>query len=306
MGKVLWKGGRRKHEVGSQASVVEAVADLDARMEMIQALIPLGLKAVHEKLKRAVVELAGPRYQRWPGRTGSSTGGARSGARSIWRTRRCRYRCRGFGTVTWPGGAAASVRAVAGAAGRDVQLAGAGAAGPGLPQLPGDGSAGAGGVWAVGLDGVAAVYPGERAKLQELQERDLSGYDLVALFLDGKSFGDDETGDRDRGDLAGTKVVLGLVQTASENTKVCREFLKSLVERGLEFEPGAVCACSTGRRGSTARCARFRGRGDDPAMPLAQAGERARVPARSRAGRRCGGSSRRPTTSRRTRKRRPR
>ena len=43
---------------------VEQVEDLDSRIEAIQWLIPLGLKAVTEELHRAVIELAGPRYER--------------------------------------------------------------------------------------------------------------------------------------------------------------------------------------------------------------------------------------------------
>jgi hypothetical protein len=46
------------------AEGVAAVEDLDARVEMIQALIPMGLKAVEEELKRAVEELAGPGARR--------------------------------------------------------------------------------------------------------------------------------------------------------------------------------------------------------------------------------------------------
>ena len=43
---------------------VSQVEDLDSRIEAIQWLIPLGLKAVTEELQRAVIELAGPRYER--------------------------------------------------------------------------------------------------------------------------------------------------------------------------------------------------------------------------------------------------
>ena len=43
---------------------VEQVADLDSRIEAIQWLILLCLKAVTEELQRAVIELAGPRYER--------------------------------------------------------------------------------------------------------------------------------------------------------------------------------------------------------------------------------------------------
>ena len=77
-------------------------------------------------------------------------------------------------------------------------------------------------------------------KLQALMERDLSGHDLVALFLDGKSFGEDEMVIAVGVTIEGKKVVLGMVETASENATVCREFLKSLVERGLRFDEGLL------------------------------------------------------------------
>lgn len=78
------------------------------------------------------------------------------------------------------------------------------------------------------------------AKLQALMERDLSGQDVVALFLDGKSFGDDEMVIAVGVTMEGKKVVLGMVETASENTVVCRAFLKSLVDRGLECGQGLL------------------------------------------------------------------
>lgn len=59
MRKVMRKRGQRKPEVRLSAQAVAAVEDLDARVEMIQALIPMGLKAVEEELQRAVAELAG-------------------------------------------------------------------------------------------------------------------------------------------------------------------------------------------------------------------------------------------------------
>jgi len=54
MSKVAPKGGQRKPEVRWSAQAVAAVEDLDARVEMIQALIPMGLKAVEEEPRRAV------------------------------------------------------------------------------------------------------------------------------------------------------------------------------------------------------------------------------------------------------------
>ena len=56
---------KRTVSIGRVApETVEQVADLDSRIEAIQWLIPLGLKAVTEELQRAVVELTGPRYER--------------------------------------------------------------------------------------------------------------------------------------------------------------------------------------------------------------------------------------------------
>src|SRR5258706_4383560 len=77
-------------------------------------------------------------------------------------------------------------------------------------------------------------------KVRELTERDLLGYDFVALFLDGKSFGDDEMVIAVGVTLTGEKVLLGMVQTASENAGVCRDFLRSLVARGFRYASGLL------------------------------------------------------------------
>jgi transposase-like protein len=77
-------------------------------------------------------------------------------------------------------------------------------------------------------------------KLAALSERDLSKYDLVALFLDGKTFGEDAMVIALGVTMQGRKVVLGFVQTATENEAVCSEFLRGLVARGLKAEPGLL------------------------------------------------------------------
>ena len=56
---------KRRVEIGKVVpETVEQMEHLDARLEAIQLLIPLGLQAVDEELQQAVVALAGPRYQR--------------------------------------------------------------------------------------------------------------------------------------------------------------------------------------------------------------------------------------------------
>ncbi len=93
---------------------------------------------------------------------------------------------------------------------------------------------------------------GTARKLAEFQERSLKEYDLVALFLDGKSFADEEIIIALGVTLDGTKVPLGFVQAATENERVCRRFLAALVERGLRFESGLLVVLDE-PRGSTRR-----------------------------------------------------
>ena len=78
-------------------------------------------------------------------------------------------------------------------------------------------------------------------QLQALQERRLENYDLVALILDGKTFAEDSMVIALGITLTGEKVVLGFVQTATENERVCAAFLRELVERGLKTAQGLLC-----------------------------------------------------------------
>ena len=64
--------------------------------------------------------------------------------------------------------------------------------------------------------------------------------DLLAVFLDGKSFADDQMVIAVGVDLGGAKHILGFVQTATENERVLSEFLKSLLDRGLDVGAGVL------------------------------------------------------------------
>ncbi|MFH1109643.1 MAG: hypothetical protein V1790_10680, partial [Planctomycetota bacterium] len=76
-------GGRGKRFTSATAGVVvpgrEACAT-DVRVAMIQALIPLGLKAVNELLQEEVVRLAGERYSREGGIHGYARWGQQQGS----------------------------------------------------------------------------------------------------------------------------------------------------------------------------------------------------------------------------------
>ncbi len=57
------KGGRKGPATEAQGDRLE----IDARAELIQALIPIGLEAVNELLQQEVVSLVGARYSRGGG-----------------------------------------------------------------------------------------------------------------------------------------------------------------------------------------------------------------------------------------------
>ena len=61
------------------------------------------------------------------------------------------------------------------------------------------------------------------------------------MFLDGKTFGDDAMVIALGVTIQGEKVVLGFVQTTTENERVCSQFLRSLLDRGLSVDQGVLC-----------------------------------------------------------------
>ena len=85
------------------------------------------------------------------------------------------------------------------------------------------------------------------AKLRELQERDLSDEDVVAVVLDGKTFADATMVMALGITLAGAKRFLGFVETDTENEKVLTPFLRSLVERGLDVSQGLLVILDGGK-----------------------------------------------------------
>lgn len=74
------------------------------------------------------------------------------------------------------------------------------------------------------------------AKLRELLERDLSDKDIVAIFMDGKVFGDNMIIAAIGVCSNGEKSALGIWQGTTENTEVCRALIKDLIRRGLNAD----------------------------------------------------------------------
>jgi len=77
-------------------------------------------------------------------------------------------------------------------------------------------------------------------KLKELDQRRLEKYDFVTIILDGKSLAEQQVLIAVGVTVDGQKVILGFEQTATENAKVCSQFLQRLVERGLSYQQGLL------------------------------------------------------------------
>jgi transposase-like protein len=72
-------------------------------------------------------------------------------------------------------------------------------------------------------------------RLQEFLSRDLSGHDIVAIFIDGKFFAANEMVIALGVTITGAKMILGFIETSTENHVICRDFLNGLKIRGLKL-----------------------------------------------------------------------
>lgn len=73
-------------------------------------------------------------------------------------------------------------------------------------------------------------------RLRQLMERDLSEYDIVAIAIDGKTYGRHQIVVALGFTLQGEKIILGFVEAGTENHLICKEFLMSLIDRGLRVD----------------------------------------------------------------------
>ena len=238
MKKILRVKKKGKSELESQEK--EMVNDLQTRVELIQALIPIGLEAVGLVLAQEVEQLAGPKYSRKGGEPGHYRWGSEEGSVFLIDQKlpidRPRVRNRQVGKevplgtykqLQRPRKAEDLVfkKVLAGLSCRRYQ-----ASAEAIPETFG-----------LSSSTVSRRFVESSAKqLQELLERDLSDQDIVALFMDGKAFAADEMIIALGVTLTGEKVFLGVVQTATENEKVTKEFLNQLLDRGLKIEEGLL------------------------------------------------------------------
>lgn len=237
--KVRQIRGKGNH-AGMVPVPVTAAPDLDTRIALIQALIPVALEKVHLELQADVERLAGKRYVRdgrrpghvrWTPQRGSIYLADQKIPIQVPRVRD-RLRNQEVPLPTYEGlqtpralDAGLLHKVLGGLSTREYERCA-----EAVPE-------------AFGLSASTVSRRFKRAtarKLRELTERHLEGYDLVALLLDGKTFAEDEMVAAVGVTITGEKVLLGFVQTATENRKVCAAFLRELVERGLRVDLGLL------------------------------------------------------------------
>ncbi len=224
--------------------------ELDARVELIRALVPLALAEISAVLDEEVRELAGERYARTGGsRHGSNCGSVKlAGQKVPIRVPRVRgegaempltsYRkLRGEGEVD----EVLLRRVLYGVSCRNYEAA--------AESVPG----------AIGLSSSTVSRRFVQAsgeKLKALQERDLAEEDVVAIFLDGKTFAEDTMVLALGITLKGEKRILGFVETGTENERVLSQFLRSLVDRGLDVSRGVLMILdgAKGLRSAVRKC----------------------------------------------------
>jgi transposase-like protein len=217
------------------------LTDLDTMIPLIHALIPLGLQAFAEVMQAEVAQLAGARYSRTGGQPNCVRWGRQPGSifladqklpvpvqRVRDRVRRQELPLQSYQQLQTPRHADAGLfrKVLAGLSCRDDA-----ASAEAVPA-------------AFGLSASSVSRRFIRAsatQLQAFQERRLDDYDLVALLLDGKTFAADRMVIALGITLTGEKVLLGFVQTATENARVCAAFLRELVDRGLRVDAGLLC-----------------------------------------------------------------
>lgn len=98
---------------------------------------------------------------------------------------------------------------------------------------------------------------GTTRKLRELMSRDLSGIDVLAIFIDGIETAEHTIVAALGVDAEGHKYPLGLWEGSTENKVVCQALLNNLIERGLDPERPILAVIDGGKAIRTALTATF-------------------------------------------------
>ena len=235
MKKVLKKGkrGNKKERLAAYEEMLNQ-GNTSSRIELIQMLIPLGLQAIEEELQSEVSKIAGARYtrtdpdfKRWGCNEGSVFLGDQKVSVRVPRVRDVLHgkevplgSYQGFQN---PGSIDDVVfkRLINGISTRKYEKA--------ALEVPA--------TFEIKKSSIPRKFiKASSRKLKECLERDLSGYDIVSIFIDGKGFAENEIIVALGITLTGGKVVLGFIESSTENARVCHDFMNELFNRGLNTD----------------------------------------------------------------------
>ncbi len=207
----------------------EPLAGVNPKLELIQLLIPIALECVQEVLQQEVEQLAGPRYshddaqgeyKRWGQQRGSVYLGDQKVPIQVPRVRNVQRRqeipLTNYHHLQRPVTLEDQlfVRIIRGLSCRQYERASRL-----VPQAFG-----------LSRNQISRRFIRQSAQnLQTLLQRRLEAYTFAALVLDGKTFGEAQMIIALGITISGEKVVLGFVESGTENGRVCAEFLQTLV-----------------------------------------------------------------------------
>lgn len=212
----------------------------DVRITLIQELIPIGLMAVNDILQQEVTKLAGARYNRMKEKRDVVRWGSQQGSVYLQDTKvkvrvpRARNRKTDKEVVLsnyrklqepFDGDKNLLVKVLNGLSCHKYSEA--------AQKVPE--------VFGLSASSVSKRFIRASARrLKDFNCRRLEKYDIVAIVIDGKTFAKEQMVIAVGITITGRKILLGFVQTATENASVCKEFLQSLIERGLLYKQGIL------------------------------------------------------------------
>ncbi len=232
--KKIYKNAKRINAKAQETIVqLERNMNFEARMLMIQQLIPVGLRAVEAELQLEIMSLVGERdsrggeLKRWGENPGSVYLGDQKVETQVPRVRNLKAKAevqlQSYERLQSPQmiNDMALSRVINGMNQRDYSKVAVS-----VPET-------------FGIKKTSVCRRFIRAsgkKLKELAGRNLSQHDIVAIFTDGKWFADNEIVIALGVAIDGDEILLGFVETGTENHKVCKQFLLSLRDRGLNLD----------------------------------------------------------------------
>ena len=214
------------------------------RISAIQMLIPIALEAVEMELQEEVRSLAGERYgrgktiRRWGQNPGSIYLGDQKVKIEVPRLRSREtgkaVQLMGYGQLQNPGIIEESAlnRVINGISQRKYEKAVLS-----VPQSFG-----------ISRQSVSRKWIRASGKrLEELMNRSLKDQEIAAVIIDGKHFGENEMIVALGITMKGEKIILGFIESSTENYEVCRDFMQELAGRGLNKKEGVLFILDGGK-----------------------------------------------------------